>query len=117
LALSHTDQDLPCDAFICRLPQHPLECEERGKQQTDQLDKGEEKDMPRIPPAENFEPPTQEGESARAMSALFRVMAQRPELARDSLRLLETAMRGGTVDPRLKELLAVRVSQVNHCYY
>jgi alkylhydroperoxidase family enzyme len=106
--------------FICRLPQHPLECEGSGQQQTDRLDKGEEMDMPRIPPAENFEPSSQEGEgaeSAKAMSALFRVMAQRPELARDSLRLLETAMRGGTVDPRLKELLAVRVSQVNHCYY
>jgi alkylhydroperoxidase family enzyme len=73
--------------------------------------------MPRIPPAENFELPAQEGETATTMSALFRVMAHRPELARDSMRLLETAMRSGTVDPGLKELLAVRVSQVNHCSY
>ncbi len=73
--------------------------------------------MSRIPPAENVELPTPEGESASTMSALFRVMAQRPALARDSIALLETAMRTGTVEPRLKELLAVRVSQVNHCYY
>jgi alkylhydroperoxidase family enzyme len=51
------------------------------------------------------------------MSALFHTMAHRPELAQQSMQLLETAMRAGTVDPRLKELLAVRVSQVNHCFY
>jgi alkylhydroperoxidase family enzyme len=34
-----------------------------------------------------------------------------------SRQLLEATMRGGTVDARLKELLAVRVSQVNHCHY
>ena len=51
------------------------------------------------------------------MTALFHVMAHRPELMRLSLQLLEAAMRNGTVDARLKELLAVRVSQVNHCYY
>ncbi len=73
--------------------------------------------MSRIPPVENFEFPGQEKRSATTMSSLFRVMAQRPELARDSIRLLETSMRTGIVDPALKELLAVRVSQVNHCYY
>jgi AhpD family alkylhydroperoxidase len=31
--------------------------------------------------------------------------------------LLETAMREGSVEPKLKELIAVRVSQVNHCFY
>ena len=51
------------------------------------------------------------------METLFRVMAHRPDLARQSMQLLETAMRSGTVEPRLKELLAVRVSQVNHCFY
>jgi alkylhydroperoxidase family enzyme len=51
------------------------------------------------------------------MENLFRVMAHRPALARQSMQLLETAMRSGTVEPRLKELLAVRVSQVNHCFY
>ncbi len=73
--------------------------------------------MSRIPPVENFGLPGPEGESVTTMATLFRVMAQRPELARDSMQLLETAMRTGTVDPKLKELLAVRVSQVNHCYY
>lgn len=51
------------------------------------------------------------------MSLLFRTMAHRPELARLSIALLEEAMRGGTVEPQLKELVAVRVSQVNHCFY
>jgi alkylhydroperoxidase family enzyme len=51
------------------------------------------------------------------MSLLFRTMGHRPELMQQSMQLLQTAMRGGTVDPRLKELLAVRVSQVNHCFY
>jgi alkylhydroperoxidase/carboxymuconolactone decarboxylase family protein YurZ len=51
------------------------------------------------------------------MATLFRVMAHRPELARHSMQLLETAMRTGTVDPKLKELLAISVSHVNHCYY
>ena len=51
------------------------------------------------------------------MSTLFRTMAHRPELTRRSVALLEEAMRGGMVEPQLKELLAVRVSQVNHCFY
>jgi alkylhydroperoxidase family enzyme len=51
------------------------------------------------------------------MDTLFRVMAQRPEIAQHAIQLVEAAMRGGTVDPKLKELLAIRVSQVNHCFY
>lgn len=73
--------------------------------------------MTRIPPIENTNLPIQEGQGSETMSLLFRVMAQRPELARQSMQLLETAMRTGTVDARLKELVAVRVSQVNHCFY
>ena len=73
--------------------------------------------MPRIPPIENIDLPLQEGPATPSMSTLFHTMAHRPELARHSIQLLETAMRSGTVDPRLKELLAVRVSQVNHCFY
>jgi alkylhydroperoxidase family enzyme len=73
--------------------------------------------MSRIPPVENIELPLQEGPGAASMATLFQVMAHRPELARYSIQLLETAMRSGTVDPKLKELLAVRVSQVNHCFY
>ena len=54
---------------------------------------------------------------AADMSTLFRVMGHRPEVMRPALELLEAAMRGGTVEPQLKELVAVRVSQVNHCSY
>lgn len=73
--------------------------------------------MSRIPPVENIELPLQEGPGASTMSTLFQVMAHRPDLARHSIQLLETAMRSGMVDPKLKELLAIRVSQVNHCFY
>lgn len=73
--------------------------------------------MSRIPPIENLTLSLQEESGSAAMATLFRVMAHRPELAQHSIQLLETAMRTGTVDPRLKELLAVRVSQVNHCFY
>jgi len=51
------------------------------------------------------------------METLFRVMAHRPEIMQPALQLVEAAMRSGTVEPRLKELLAIRVSQVNHCSY
>lgn len=73
--------------------------------------------MSRIPPVEYIELPAMERAAGGEMAMLFQVMAHRPELARQSLQLLETAMRSGTVDARLKELLAVRVSQVNACFY
>jgi alkylhydroperoxidase family enzyme len=73
--------------------------------------------MPRIPPVENIQLPLEEVTSFTTMATLFRTMAHRPELMRHSIQLLDTAMRTGTVEPRLKELLAVRVSQVNYCYY
>ncbi len=73
--------------------------------------------MPRIPPVENIPLPLHEATAFTTMSTLFRTMAHRPELMQQSIQLLETAMRTGTVEPRLKELLAVRVSQVNYCYY
>jgi alkylhydroperoxidase family enzyme len=76
--------------------------------------------MSRIPPNDgidfnNAEFP--ELESAGTMTTLFRVMGQRPEIMQQARKLLDVTMRGGTVEPRLKELLAVRVSQVNHCFY
>jgi len=85
--------------------------------------------MSRIPPVENILLPGEDmpaGSDAPAtpatsaiitMAELFRTMAHRPGLMRHSVALLEEAMRGGTVEPQLKELLAVRVSQVNHCFY
>jgi alkylhydroperoxidase family enzyme len=73
--------------------------------------------MSRIPPVEDVPFPQDESLPFASMSTLFRTMGHRPELMQQSMQLLQTAMRGGTVDPRLKELLAVRVSQVNHCFY
>lgn len=76
--------------------------------------------MSRIPPVppEDDQPQAIEGlASSATMTTLFGVMAHRPAIKQHTQQLLEAAMRGGTVDPRLKELLAVRVSQVNHCFY
>ena len=73
--------------------------------------------MPRIPPIDAAYISQDETPSLATMAALFRVMAHRPELMQLSMQLLEATMRGGTVAASLKELLAVRVSQVNHCYY
>ena len=73
--------------------------------------------MPRILPVDNTQFSLEEGPGVSNMADLFRTMAQRPDLAKYSIQLLKAAMRGGTVDPALKELLAVRVSQVNHCFY
>ena len=73
--------------------------------------------MPRIPPADNTQFPLEQTPGLTGMSELFRTMAHRPELAKYSMQFLESAMRSGTVDLALKELLAVRVSQVNHCFY
>jgi alkylhydroperoxidase family enzyme len=73
--------------------------------------------MPRIHPVDDVQISLDEAPAIATMSTLFRIMAHRPELMQLSIQLLETTMRSGTVDARLKELLAVRVSQVNHCYY
>ncbi len=74
--------------------------------------------QPRILPDENIQLPSQaELTGVADMSTLFRVMGHRPELMGQTAQLLETAMRGGTVEPQLKELVAIRVSQVNACFY
>jgi alkylhydroperoxidase family enzyme len=72
--------------------------------------------MSRIPPV-NMDLPEDDGTAFATMGTLFRTMGHRPEIMRQSMQLLQTVMRSGTVEPRLKELLAVRVSQVNHCFY
>jgi len=72
--------------------------------------------MSRIPPVD-IQILTQDAVGSSTMETLFRVMAQRPEIAQHAMQLVEAVMRGGTVDPKLKELLAIRVSQVNHCFY
>jgi len=75
--------------------------------------------MPRIQPVDTAKIPPNADETPGVgnMSTPFGIMAHRPDLAQHSRQLLEATMRGGTVDARLKELLAVRVSQVNHCHY
>lgn len=73
--------------------------------------------MPRIPPDENAQIFLDEAAGSSTMSTLFRVMNHRPEIMQRARELVEATMRSGTVDLKLKELLAIRVSQVNHCSY
>ncbi len=73
--------------------------------------------MSRIPPDDNVQIPETAEASGSTMSGLFKVMAHRPDIMEQTAQLLDTAMRSGTVEPKLKELLAIRVSQVNHCAY
>lgn len=72
--------------------------------------------MSRIPPVK-IDLPDDDRLAFVSMGTLFHTMAHRPEIMQQSMQLLQTVMRGGTVEPQLKELLAVRVSQVNHCFY
>ena len=48
---------------------------------------------------------------------MFRTMALRPALMETAEAHLRAVMETGTVEPRLKEMLAVRVSQINDCNY
>ena len=48
---------------------------------------------------------------------MFRTLALRPELMRAVAACMAEIMRPGAVDVRLKELVTVRVSQVNGCRY
>jgi alkylhydroperoxidase family enzyme len=73
--------------------------------------------MPRIPPHDQVPFPTDGASGSQTMITLFRTLAHRPEIMRHTQALLEATMRGGNVEPQLKELLAIRVSQVNHCFY
>jgi alkylhydroperoxidase family enzyme len=73
--------------------------------------------MPRIPPDDAVQIPLEEVSNVSTMSTLFRVMAHRPNIMHSAMQLLEATMRTGSVEPQLKELLAIRVSQVNSCFY
>jgi alkylhydroperoxidase family enzyme len=44
-------------------------------------------------------------------------MALRPEIAETAAAHMRAIFSTGTVDTRLKEMLAVRVSQINDCMY
>ncbi len=48
---------------------------------------------------------------------MFRGMAHRPEILRTMLAHFRAVMQPGAVSVKLKELLAVRVSQINLCDY
>jgi alkylhydroperoxidase family enzyme len=72
--------------------------------------------MPRIPPDDSVQLPELAMASA-TMETMLHVMAHRPAIMQQTVQLIETAMRQGTVASTLKELLAIRVSQVNHCFY
>ena len=48
---------------------------------------------------------------------LFRVAAHRPEIVATLRAHMNAVMGPGTVDVLLKELVAIRVSQINNCEY
>ncbi|HLY30679.1 MAG TPA: carboxymuconolactone decarboxylase family protein [Ktedonobacterales bacterium] len=48
---------------------------------------------------------------------MFRTMALRPEIMETAAAHMRAIFNTGTVDQRLKEMLAVRVSQINDCAY
>ena len=48
---------------------------------------------------------------------MFRTVAHRPEILRTLIAHLRAVMETGTVSQRLKELVIVRTSQINHCAY
>lgn len=48
---------------------------------------------------------------------MFRTVARRPAHLLTMLAHFRTVMNEGTVPPLLKELVAVRVSHLNHCRY
>jgi alkylhydroperoxidase family enzyme len=60
-----------------------------------------------------------EGVQARRseMTRLMATLARRPALMTTLAAHLEAVFETGTVEPRLKEMLAVRVSQINDCAY
>jgi alkylhydroperoxidase family enzyme len=51
------------------------------------------------------------------MPNMFRTMARRPEMLETAVAHMRAIFETGTVDARLKEMLAVRVSQINNCMY
>ncbi len=52
-----------------------------------------------------------------AIPNMFRTMALRPEIMRTASEHMRAIFSTGSVEKRLKEMLAVRVSQINDCHY
>ncbi|HVP65060.1 MAG TPA: carboxymuconolactone decarboxylase family protein [candidate division Zixibacteria bacterium] len=48
---------------------------------------------------------------------MFRTVAHRPEILRTLIAHFRAVMETGTLDQKLKELVIVRTSQINHCAY
>ena len=48
---------------------------------------------------------------------MFRTAAHRPQFLKSLIAHFRTVMETGTVETKLKELLSVRVSQINRCEY
>jgi alkylhydroperoxidase family enzyme len=48
---------------------------------------------------------------------MFRTLAYRPEYLKTAIAHFRTVLNIGTVDLRTKEMLVVRVSQLNECHY
>lgn len=48
---------------------------------------------------------------------MFRTAAHRPEIMKTMVTHFRTVMNTGTVDKKLKEMVAVRVSHLNRCEY
>jgi alkylhydroperoxidase family enzyme len=48
---------------------------------------------------------------------MFRTVAHRPEILKTMTAHFRAVMNTGTVDKKLKEMVAVRVSHLNHCDY
>lgn len=80
--------------------------------------------MPRIePPRAEDAPPAvlpmwERFYNARgSVPNMFRTLSVRPEMANTIAAAFGAIMNTGTVDLRLKEMVAVRVSQLNACHY
>jgi alkylhydroperoxidase family enzyme len=48
---------------------------------------------------------------------MFRTVAHRPEIMRTMVAHFRAVMETGTVPAKLKELVVIRTSQINHCEY
>jgi alkylhydroperoxidase family enzyme len=48
---------------------------------------------------------------------MFRTVAHRPEIFRTMIAHFRAVMNTGTLSAKLKELVIVRTSQINHCEY
>ncbi len=80
--------------------------------------------MPRVQPVSvDAAPPEADAVFARFMAErgnvpnMFRTLAVRPEIMTAFDNVLHAALKTGTLPLRLKEMVAVRVSQLNECRY